>query len=76
MADTAAADPRLDLIDLDVVDLGLFPPISEWDDDDWAEAYELTMSAKAEAEMQESGRRWAPLEEFETDLEADSTAAG
>ena len=76
MADTAATDPRLDLIDLDVVDLGLFPPMSEWDDDDWAEAYELTMSAKAEAEMHENARRWTPLEDFEADPEADSTAAG
>lgn len=76
MADPAAADPRLDLIDLDVLDLELFPPISEWDDEDWAEAYELTKSAQAEAEMQLGGRRWTPLEEFEAELDADSTAAG
>ncbi|MDE2745554.1 MAG: hypothetical protein OXI41_06155 [Chloroflexota bacterium] len=76
MADAPATDPRLALINLDVLDLELFPPISEWDDDDWAEAYELTKSAEGEAEMQESGRRWTPLDEFEAELDADSTAAG
>ena len=76
MSDAAAADPRLDLINFDVLDLELFPPISEWDDDDWAEAYELTVSAQAEAEMQQGGRRWTPLPEFEAELDADSTAAG
>ena len=76
MTDTAAADPRLALIDLDVLDLDLFPPIAEWDDEDWAEAYELTMSAHAESEMQEGGRRWTPLEEFEAELDTDSAAAG
>jgi len=76
MADAPATDPRLALINLDVLDLELFPPISEWDDEDWAEAYELTKSAEAEAEMQESGRRWTPLEEFEAEFDTDSTAAG
>lgn len=76
MSQAAPADPRLSLINLDVLDLELFPPISEWNDDDWAEAYELTMSAQAEAEMEQSGRRWTPLEEFEVELDADSTAAG
>lgn len=76
MADTAAIDPRLKQIDLSVLDLALFPPISEWDDEDWAEAYELTMSARAETEMQESGRRWTPLEEFEAELDSDNAAAG
>ena len=76
MPDATAADPRLARINLDVLDLGLFPPISEWDDDDWAEAYELTKSAEAEAEMRQSGRRWTPLEEFDAELDADSTAAG
>ena len=75
MSDITAADPRLDRIDLAVLDLELFPPISEWDDDDWAEAYELTMSARAEAEMEHGGRRWTPLEEFEAELEADSDDA-
>ena len=76
MTDTAAVDPRLDLIDLSVLDLEQFPPISEWDDDDWVEAYELTMSARAEVEMREGGRRWTPLEEFEAELDADGSAAG
>ena len=57
MSDITATDPRLDRIDLAVLDLELFPPTSEWDDDDWAEAYELTMSARAEAEMEHGGRR-------------------
>ena len=74
--ESAAADPRLALIDLNVLDLEQFPPIAEWDDDDWAEAYELTMSARAEAEMREGGRRWTPLEEFEAELDTDSAAAG
>ena len=76
MSESAAVDPRLSLIDLDVLDWELFPPIADWDDDDWAEAYELTMSARAEAEMREGNRRWTPLEEFEAELDADSAAAG
>lgn len=76
MTDRVTADPRLELIDLEVLDWEQFPPIAEWNDDDWAEAYELTMSAQAEAEMRQGGRRWMPLEEFEAGLDADSTAAG
>ena len=75
MSDPGSTDPRLERINLDVLDLDAFPPISEWDDEDWAEAYELTMSALAEKEMDEGGRRWTSLDEFEAELDTSSAAA-
>lgn len=67
MVQPARADTRLELVDLDVLDLNLFPPIDEWSEDDWDEAILITRSARIEATETE----WTPWEQVKSDLGVD-----
>ncbi|MCY3569489.1 MAG: hypothetical protein OXH38_12730 [Chloroflexi bacterium] len=55
MAKQKTVDPRLELVNFDVLDMDKFPPVEEWTEDDWEEAGLLTLAAMAEAERIEQG---------------------
>ena len=67
MTQPARADARLELVDMDVLDLDAFPPIDEWSEDDWDEAILITRSARIEATETE----WTPWEQVKSDLGVD-----
>ena len=64
MVQPARADARLELVDMDVLDLDLFPPLDEWSEDDWDEAILITRTHRT-AEGMRSGeipsRPWAEI---------------
>ena len=66
MAKPKTVDPRLELVNFDVLDMGKFPPVEEWTEDDWEEAGLLTLAAMA---MEESDREgWVSEEEIEAEF--------
>ena len=67
MVQPARADARLELVDMDVLDLDLFPPLNEWSEDDWDEAILITRSARIAATEVE----WTPWEQVKAELGLD-----
>lgn len=59
-------DPRLELVNFDVLDIDKFPPVEEWTEDDWEEAGLLTAAAIAREESDRAG--WVSREEFEAEF--------
>ncbi len=49
VAEPVHADPRLELVDMDALDLDDFPPLKEWDEFDWQEAIVITRYDRARA---------------------------
>ncbi len=56
-------DPRLELVNFDVLDMDKFPPVEEWTEDDWEEAGLLTLAALGREEAERDG--WVPGEEID-----------
>ena len=75
MAKPKTVDPRLELVNFDVLDMDKFPPVEEWTEDEWEEAGLLTLAAISEAEI-ESGEGWlVPGEEIEAKYRSQTNAA-
>jgi hypothetical protein len=75
MAKPKTVDPRLELVNFDVLDMDRFPPVEEWTEDDYEEAGLLTLAAISEAEI-ESGDGWLiPGEEIEAKYRSQVDAA-
>lgn len=55
MAKPKTDDARLELVNVDVLDMDKFPPVEEWTEDDLDEAGWLTLAAIARAEREEQG---------------------
>ena len=68
MAKPKTVDPRLELVNFDVLDMDRFPPVGEWTEDDWEEAGWLTLAAMAREESDREG--WVSEEEFEAEFGA------
>ena len=66
MAKQKTVDPRLELVNFDVLDMDKFPPVEEWTEDDWEEAGLLTLAAMAREESDREG--WVSQEEFEAEF--------
>ena len=47
MVEPVHADPRLELVDMDALDLDDFPPLEEWSEFDWQEAIRITRYDRA-----------------------------
>ena len=47
MAKPKTVDPRLELVNFEVLDMDKFPPVEEWTEDDYEEAGLLTLAAMA-----------------------------
>ena len=64
MTEPQTADPRLARVDLNLLDLEQFPPLEDWDDDDWDEAM-LIASTHQVAEGMRTGdipsRPWSEV---------------
>lgn len=65
MVKSKAVDPRLELVNFDVLDMDKFPPVEEWTEDDWEEAGLLTLAALSRAEIESGEGRYIPGEEIE-----------
>ena len=65
MAKPKTVDPRLELVNFDVLDMDKFPPVDEWTEDEWEEAGLLTLAAISEAEIESGEGRLIPGEEIE-----------
>ena len=63
MAKPKTVDPRLELVNFDVLDMDKFPPVEEWTEDDWEEAGLLTLAEMGRVEAEQEG--WIPGEEIE-----------
>ncbi len=75
MAKPKTVDPRLELVNFDVLDMDKFPPVEEWTEDEWEEAGLLALAAISEAEI-ESGEGWlVPGEEIEAKYRSQTDAA-
>jgi hypothetical protein len=68
MAEPKTVDPRLELVNFDVLDMDKFPPVEEWTEDDWEEAGWLTLAAMAEAERIEGGLPMVTEAEIEAEF--------
>ena len=66
MAKPKTVDPRLELIDFDVLDMDKFPPVEDWTEDEWEEAGLLTLAAMAAEESNRDG--WVSEEEIEAEF--------
>ena len=65
MAKPKTVDPRLELVNFDVLDMDKFPPVEEWTEDDWEEAGLLTLAAISQTEVESGAGRLIPGEEVE-----------
>ena len=75
MAKPKTVDPRLELVNFDVLDMDKFPPVEEWTEDDYEEAGLLTLAAISEAEIK-SGDGWLiPGEQIEAKYRSQVDAA-
>ena len=63
MAKPKTVDPRLELVNFDVLDMDKFPPVEEWTEDEWEEAGLLTLAEMARVEADRDG--WIPGEEID-----------
>jgi len=63
MAKQKIVDPRLELVNFDVLDMDKFPPVEEWTEEHWEDAGLLTLAAIAREESERDG--WIPGEEIE-----------
>ena len=68
MAKPKTVDPRLELVNFDVLDMDKFPPVEEWTEDDYEEAGLLTLAAMAVAEREELGLDMVSEEEIEAEF--------
>lgn len=68
MAKSKTADPRLELVNFDVLDMDLFPPVEEWTEDDFEEAGLLTLAAMAREESEKLGLPMVTQEEIEAEF--------
>lgn len=75
MAKPKTVDPRLELVNLDVLDMDKFPPVEEWTEDDWEEAGLLTLAAISEAEIESGEGGLIPGEEIEAKYRSQVDAA-
>ncbi len=66
MAKPKTVDPRLELVNFDVLDMDKFPMVEEWTEDDWEAAGLLTLAAMAEEESERDG--WVSEEEIEAEF--------
>ena len=55
MAKPKTVDPRLELVNFDVLDMDKFPPVEEWTEDEWEEAGLLTLAEMARVEADRDG---------------------
>ena len=75
MAKPKTVDPRLELVNFDVLDMDKFPPVEEWTEEEWEDAGLLTLAAISEAEI-ESGEGWLISgEEIEAKYRSQTDAA-
>ena len=68
MAKPKTVDPRLELVNFEVLDMDKFPPVEEWTEDDYEEAGLLTLAAMAVAEREELGLDMVSEEEIEAEF--------
>lgn len=68
MAKPKTVDPRLELVNFDVLDMDKFPPVEEWTEDDWEEAGLLTLAAIAVKEREDLGLEMVSEEEIEAEF--------
>ena len=66
MTKPKTVDPRLELVNFDVLDMDKFPPVEEWTEDDYEEAGFLTLAAMAREESERDG--WVTEEEIEAEF--------
>lgn len=66
MAKPKTVDPRLELVNFEVLDMDKFPPVEEWTEDDYEEAGWLTLAAMAQEESEREG--WVSEEEIEAEF--------
>ena len=75
MAKPKTVDPRLELVNFDVLDMDKFPPVEDWTEGDWEEAGLLTLAAISEAEIMSGEGRLIPGEEIEAKYRSQVDAA-
>ncbi len=63
MSRPSTADPRVELVNWDVIDLSELPPIEEWTDEDWEDAILGTLAVESR-QRREAGLD-GPLISFE-----------
>ncbi len=68
-------DPRLELVNFDVLDMDKFPPVEEWTEYDWEEAGLLTLAAISEAEIESGEGNLISGEEIEAKYRSRTDAA-
>ena len=68
MAKPNTVDPRLELVNFDVLDMDKFPPVEEWTEEEWEDAGFLTLAAMARAEREERVLAMVSQEEFEAEF--------
>ncbi len=68
MPEPQTADPRLAQIDFALLDLDLFPPIEDWDDDDWDEAVLITSTHQTAEAMRTGDLPSRPWSEVRAEL--------
>ncbi len=68
MAKPKTVDPRLELVNFDVLDMDKFPPVEEWTEEEWEDAGLLTLAAMAREEREEGGLSMVSQEEFEAEF--------
>ena len=66
MAKPKTVDPRLELVNFDVLDMDKFPPVEEWTEEEWEDAGFLTLAAMSREESDRDG--WVSEEEFEAEF--------
>ena len=68
MAKPKTVDPRLELVNFDVLDMDKFPPVEEWTEEEWEDAGFLTLAAMAREEREEGGLSMVSQEEYEAEF--------
>ena len=68
MAKPKTVDPRLELVNFDVLDMDKFPPVEEWTEEEWEDAGFLTLAALSRSEREELGVSMVPQAEIEAEF--------
>ena len=69
MAEPVHADPRLEQVDMEILNLDLFPPLKEWTEDDWDEAILITQTHQTAQGMRNRTVPSRPWEEVRAELD-------
>ena len=75
MTEPKTVDPRLELVNFDVLDMDKFPPVEEWTEEEWEEAGFLTLAALSRSEIASGEGRRIPGEEVEAMFRSQGEAA-